>query len=703
MEPIEQQVKISPLFDGTGACVTDSNIFTGYGSVMYVVDRKSYKVEKEVDLHSTITCIYSMNSKIIISTISGILYMYNVREGTLEYLIKENLLIKRMIQYREHLAAGTSDGLVVLIDIEKKGILMKKRVSGSITAIETTEIDGKKRAYLRGNGMIVVGTTKGEVSVIDVNSQNIIYQAESHKSSVSFVEPLGERIYSGGDDGILVMHFIGKEPVVTDVGYSISSGVFYNGNIIIAGRKNILEYWGLDLHRVREEKLSTPLIQSISVHKNELHIITEENDVIIAEEKDNITITGGIIGDNDEITDILIRESHIIIGTNSRYIRMIPKEILNNYGSYACPVMFIESPNEECVLSLASSEKALFCGTKDGYILEFVYGENGLPVLRNSVSNTSPVTSLCFYKDTVISGFEDGVIKGWKIDKEFQHVFTSVPSSSEITGITVISGTILAASKSKEVHRIQFNGSVLPGLSGHKKGIWSIYESNETLVTTSSDKTARLWKQGECQKIFQHNSSVIKACLTSRLVTGTSDGVVRLWDIRKEKELGAIKISEKESDRIWSIKELLADVYVISSGGSLIAIKDNTKEIEKNKEEKEAQKYITRQTASSLSRKGFHLQAAIEYFKIDMKNELKKELKKLCITTDCSLLVDEMEKEKKKSLSLLLQWLRSPALLPISESILKMLLARKWKFEKSIANELSKTLTALRERLHSAY
>lgn len=92
-------------------------------------------------------------------------------------------------------------------------------------------------------------------------------------------------------------------------------------------------------------------------------------------------------------------------------------------------------------------------------------------------------------------------------------------------------------------------------LTGHRRGVWdaAFHEKEALLVTAGGDGMLKgwsmidggcVWSMGEgaglvrCQWIYEH-----------QVVTGSVDGVLKLWDIRKKTSLSY----DKHEGKIWAL------------------------------------------------------------------------------------------------------------------------------------------------------
>lgn len=430
---------------------------------------------------------------------------------------------------------------------------------------------------------------------------------------------------------------------------------------------------------------------------------TEEHDIVIGRPEGGVFVAEQtVVGDNDEITDLLVLDSHVVVSTNSSMVRVMDKKQLEKEGEYACAAEIVKGPNGECSLCLAGNRKAFFNGTKDGYINRYTLSSRGA-ALAGTAKNSSPVTALHLEKHVLLAGFGDGVVKGWEVKEQLEHVFTSAVSSTEITGLVVLGRTILAASKDKEVKRLDFTGRVLGGLEGHRKGIWSVHAAQDTLVTGSADKTARVWRDGAVQHTLQHNLSVVKALAAERVVTATSEGIVRIWNPQKEKELAAKKLADTKEDKIWSMKEIKPSIYAVSAGGTLFVLQDNTRAIEHQKEEQRRSSYLIKEKGNALMKRQQYSEAAAEYFKLDSQREVREALRRMDASVPIAPLFSELSKNQERALACLCKWTRSPQLMQVSARLLAEIIRARWSVPRARTEELASTLLRSSDLLNDAY
>ncbi|KAI5192205.1 U3 small nucleolar RNA-associated protein 13 [Nematocida minor] len=707
MEAIQETLRIEPIFNTLGACLINSRVYTGYNSTLFGTNIHTSKIEVSKEVESEIVKIFAVYDRVLVSTVTGHVYLYSTEENTLESIMK-NTIVKTADVNGNILVIGDAEGSVIGMDISTHEIIMRKKIDGMAVAVKSVEMRTAKKMYKMSSHLVVAGDALGTVTIFDINGNVIYKEKNAHSGHVTFICEIDGVVVTAGMDGLLVQHRIGEEALIKEVGESVLSGTVYNDSIVLAVEGSLL-FLSLDLKKISKTPVDIPNIVNIGMVQDVCLITTEESDIVLGSVLDGrLLLDKIIVGNNDEITDMLIIDNTVIVGTNSRYIRSMRTNRWHESDgmeTYACSGSLIKAQNEECILSMCGNGKVFYTGSKDGYISKYeVRAESvhSTVELVETVKIEEAITVMCAHQDILITGTEGGIVHGWKISEKLSLVFTSAVSSSEITGIVVQNKKIHCTSKDKEIKIITISGNKDSVISGHKKGIWSLSTYKEVLLTGSTDKTARIWKS-DTNSVLQHNASVVKTLLTERAVTATSDGVVRIWNVANYKELAAHRVTEMKDERIWAMKQYRENEYIVSAGPRIVVLKDNTWELEKKKEETQKEEYISKQKASIFMKKGDFVSAAVEYYRLGLERELKSAMRKIEVADTISPFMEVIMLEPAKFIKSVSKWARSPQLFTIAQRILRDALSREWTLPRKDAEDLSKTLQRTAETFNSAY
>lgn len=717
MEGIEERVKIEPIMNTLGVSMIEGVIYTGYNNLLVGTNTKTGRVESIRKIQYEIVRVFLVYDMVLISTVAGVVYLYSPKYDKIEVIIRDKI-VKSVDTVRDRIVIGDSEGAVVTVEIEKEetGIIRTSelpqiiRVDSTISIVRAVEIKKNKRKYREENRILVVGDASGTVSMFNSDG-NVIYRSNCHSGQVTLAVEIDGVIITGGVDGNLVEHRIGEEEVVREIGRVLTGGTVYNNNIVVISGSSIL-FISREMDSIIDRVLAVPEIVDIEIVNDRMILTTEENDIVIGVvEGTEVKIERIIIGNNDEITDIIKIEDSIIVGTNSRYLRRIKVEGISQEGGVdeftsqsalsapsvsSCSGDLFRGSNTECILCVCGLYGVFYSGSKDGYLAKY---STGLDLL-SEVKIDEGISSMAAGKGILITGTENGILSGWKME-DLSLVFTVSVSTSEITGIVVKNKKIFCTSKDKEIKVVRMTGQIESMISGHKKGIWSISEDNETILTGSTDRTARIWKDSVNIQL-SHNSSVVKVLLTDRAVTATSDGVIRIWNRSTYKELAALRLTEEKEERIWAINRFREHEYIVGVGPRILILRDRTEEIEKEKEEKKKENHILKEKALILMRNKEFVGASVEYYKLGLEKELKGALRKIG-NEEISPLITEVLLDSERFSREVSKWAKSPLLFFVVERIVKEALKRRWKISKRYAEDLSATLFRTAERLNAAY
>jgi U3 small nucleolar RNA-associated protein 13 len=123
-------------------------------------------------------------------------------------------------------------------------------------------------------------------------------------------------------------------------------------------------------------------------------------------------------------------------------------------------------------------------------------------------------------------------------------------------------------------------------LVGHRRGVWdaAFHPIELMLVSAGGDGMLKGWniRSGECIWSIGEGAALMR-CLWiyyNQVVTSSQDGIIKIWDIRKQTSLSY----DKHEGKIWALdvyKNSEGVIEIISGGNDSVyhVWKDNTNEV----------------------------------------------------------------------------------------------------------------------------
>ena len=219
----------------------------------------------------------------------------------------------------------------------------------------------------------------------------------------------------------------------------------------------------------------------------------------------------------------------------------------------------------------------------------------------------------------IVSTGADGDVKVWDASeqsKEFGHVRIKIPRAHEWEGramtvnYAIFTGNGQSIASAGDDHLVKLwrlkdsSAELQQTFAGHEQRVLSVQVSadEETLLTASSDGTARLWKVGENSSspqtirealVLKHPASVLFAAFSPDgkfVVTGCADHMARVWDIaqpnRPRFELSghtagvtAAAVSPNGTRLVTGSQDGTVKLWDLATGNEVLSLKRHTAEI----------------------------------------------------------------------------------------------------------------------------
>mmetsp|Transcript_22560 Transcript_22560/g.31410 ORF Transcript_22560/g.31410 Transcript_22560/m.31410 type:complete len:415 (-) Transcript_22560:57-1301(-) len=217
------------------------------------------------------------------------------------------------------------------------------------------------------------------------------------------------------------------------------------------------------------------------------------------------------------------------------------------------------------VTGLALDSQHVVSGSNDRSIVLWDRADGHWAHILNG--HTGQVTCVGLDGRTVGSGSRDRTARLWDAGTEQQiHIFPS-PRGEHINSIALGKQVLVGACGGGSMRVwCRRTGLEVRDLEGHVGAVYGVAIQDDTVVSASVDRTARVWdmRSGECVSSLETKHSDGLTCVALEndlMVTGDLEGLVRVWNIKTEK---LEHVLEGHTDWVRSVS--IADGRVCSTG-----------------------------------------------------------------------------------------------------------------------------------------
>ncbi len=531
-------------------------------------------------LHST--SLYTVN-------LDGLLEMYSLKynesdiTATLCKSWKLNNPKKSPVRFMAHhpsaalLVTAFADGSVSGWDSQKGFCTHNYKTTGSsISSLSFNEFE------------LLVGRESGVLSIYDLlNTASDPRHLSLHVSAVTFAGVVDGSLLTAGRDRVinLTSSSNGKLIKTVPVFESVEDAVLIGKMVCLIGDKGCVSIWdsekgkcittshllsSTESHLLRQCFI-LPGGAAIMVISDELQFIRLSSDKLTEESR--------MMGHFGEVTDFaMLPDGKLAVSSNGPEIALFPEYAQSMHCSFL-------RGHTQAVISLAVCEDVLVSGSRDHSMRIWYAGKSICceghtdSVSSVAICKTSPSTFV------VASASGDLTVKLWHFDAvsgSCQAVWTVKAHEKEINALCFSPCTkmLISASQDKSVRIWSVTeGKLMHTLNGHKRGVWSVacVKGQEALLATgSADRTIKLWRLCEdfsCVKTFEgHANSVLRIGFmnsATQLVSAGSDGLIKIWDIRRSECLITL---DDHVDRIWALN-VIEDGAMLVTGDASAHIK----------------------------------------------------------------------------------------------------------------------------------
>lgn len=302
-----------------------------------------------------------------------------------------------------------------------------------------------------------------------------------------------------------------------------------------------------------------------------LSLITKNNSLILKQE-------GMIVGFNDEIIDIKNSKTQAETGND---------EQLESVGASADYFVLVTNSNNVKVINKKTNKmEHLITGhTNTVLCADFWYPyiatagkDNVLKLWRinnekrtvehlaNYNGHSGDIVSLVALPTSKIiaTASEDYTIKLWAMCLEVEHkveikssIRTAIAHQKSINSIRASAcETYLATcSQDRTIKVFNMNLTCIFTLAGHRRSVWdvSFHPVEKMLVSVGGDGMIKGWslESGDCMWSLGEGAALMRCGFLyyNQVVTGSQDGIVKIWDIRKQTSISY----DKHEGKIWAL------------------------------------------------------------------------------------------------------------------------------------------------------
>lgn len=129
---------------------------------------------------------------------------------------------------------------------------------------------------------------------------------------------------------------------------------------------------------------------------------------------------------------------------------------------------------------------------------------------------------------------EHYVTSSWALGKEKERKTIRFRDTVEIIKAKVYGDIVVVSTSSPDIQVFDMGLNRISVLRGHRGSIWAFDYGGRTLLTGSTDRTAKIWdcSLGICLKTLSGHTSTVRCVVFAGkyVVTGSRDATIRVWD-----------------------------------------------------------------------------------------------------------------------------------------------------------------------------
>jgi WD40 repeat protein len=201
--------------------------------------------------------------------------------------------------------------------------------------------------------------------------------------------------------------------------------------------------------------------------------------------------------------------------------------------------------HDSSVRSVAFSPDGNTILTGSGDSIAHLWNLYGDSIKEFKGHNMMGISSVAFSKDgkNILTGSQNGTAVLWDKEANPVHVFKQKGAINAIALSPGRNQVLIGSSDTTIASLWSPDGKFIREFKGHKGRIYGVAFSTtgDTILTCSSDGTARMWKLNvdTAIRIFKHQDTVYAVAFSptrNQILTGSFDKIARLWNLENENE-----------------------------------------------------------------------------------------------------------------------------------------------------------------------
>ena len=468
--------------------------------------------------------------------------------------------------------------------------------------------------------LLYAGWVTGAITCWDMSNSKLVANMEAHFSAVTSLcinDDASRAVSSGRDSVVVVWDLVANSKLSTVPVFSPVEGMMLLNNklsVLIATEQKLVK-WNLEGKPRPKGELDigsnvTTLMRGET--SDTCHVTTSDHNLVTIDLSDkNISVGDTVVGDNDQILSLgLLGDTcqYLIMACNSPALRLYSRD------TWKCSLYPGHTDTVLC-LSVNHDNTMLVTGSKDNSVRVWKLQEGGeLVCVAVGNGHTQSVGGVSWCGDHVVSVSADTTVKMWSVNTETKtlvSVRTEIAHEKDINCVSVSpdAGLIITGSQDKTAKLWRSSDlSMMSVLRGHTRGVWCAQFSpaDRLVATGGADAVVRLWSISDgaagasCVKQLEgHEASVLTLSWQSggQLVTGSSDGLVKVWWVVRQECTVTLDIGES---KVWSV--VTHDDQIVAGGdqGRLLVWRDNTEQQEAISQEEQDRIVVQHQKLSNL-------------------------------------------------------------------------------------------------------